>query len=110
MLLDFGWINTISDTPLDCTRKLLLIAEAIETNQNSPNGTKVKSEYGINSKRTALRQFKSDLKSARKDLEYWFNTSEGLERLEETPELLDSYFGLQFSPKSDAPIAANCLF
>lgn len=96
-ILDYSWINTNADTPLDCTRLSLILQEAVAEIEASPQGTKIKSEYGIDSKRTAIKQFKDDLKTAHKNIHYWFNTVEGRYTLAEYPEFMDNYFSLQFN-------------
>lgn len=109
-MLDYSWINTLSDYPLDNTRLTLILQEAIETIDSSPTGTKVKSEYGIEPKKTALKHFKEDLVTAHKNLHYWFCTESGKQHLKEEPWLLEEYVHPQGSPKSPAPLEVNCLF
>ncbi len=109
-ILDYCWINTVVETPLDCTRLSLILQEAIAEIEAYPQGTKIKSEYRIDSKRTAIKQFKADLETAYKNLHYWFCTEHGRQTLEEEPEFLDGYFGSQYSPNALTPIEANCLF
>lgn len=96
-LLDYSWINTNADTPLDCTRLSLMLQEAIVEIEAAPRGTKVKSEYGIDSKRTAIKQFKNDLKTAHKNLHYWLFTREGLERIQEEPNFLNQFFSRHYN-------------
>lgn len=95
--LDYSYVNSNCDTPLDSLRLNLILQDIIVEIEAAPRGTKVKSAYSIDSKYSALKLFKEDLATTHKNLHYWLFTREGLERIQEEPEFLTQFFSSHYS-------------